>query len=90
MYKRNEDFVLREIAGEYIIIPTGRSVASVSGMITISETSAFIWKLLEESRSLQELVQYTTDTYEVTASRAEEDIRQLLAKLSALGMLVMG
>lgn len=90
MYKRNEDFVLREIGGEYMIIPTGKAVADVSGLITVSETSAFVWNLLEKPRTIEELVKHTVDTYEVPAPVAEADIRQLLAKLSILGMLVMG
>lgn len=90
MFQRNEDFLLREIAGEYIIIPTGKSVSKVSGMITVSETSAFIWNLLDTPRTLEELVSKTVDTYEVPAPRAQGDISQLLAELSAMGMLVMG
>lgn len=89
MYKRNDDFVLREIGGEYMIIPTGKSVANISGLITVSETSAFIWGLLEEERTVEELVAKTIATYEVPEPVAEGDIRQLLAKLSELGMLVM-
>lgn len=90
MYRRNEDFILREIAGEYIIIPTGKAVSKVSGMITVSETSAFIWGLLDTPRTLEELIAKTIDTYEVPAARAQSDIQQLLAKLSVLGMLLMG
>lgn len=90
MFRRNEEFVLRQIAGENIIIPTGKAVSRVSGFITISETSAFIWELLEVSRTLEELVEKTIDAFEVPAPRAQADIRQLLAKLSTLGMLVMG
>ena len=90
MYKRNNEFVLRQIGGEYILIPTGKAVSRVSGMITVSETSAFVWDLLAEEKTLEELISATTDTYEVPAPTAEADIRQLLAKLSTLGMLVMG
>lgn len=89
MYQRNEEFILREIAGEHIIIPTGKSATKLSGMITVSETSAFIWKLLEVPRTVEELIVNTIDTYEVPVQHAEADIKQLLAKLSALGMLVM-
>ena len=32
-----KEFVLREIAGDYIIIPTGSTVLDFNGLITVNE-----------------------------------------------------
>lgn len=89
MYRRNEEYLLRQIAGEYFIIPTGKAASKMTGMITFSETSAFIWELLQTPKTMDELVEKTVQTYEISTPHAQADIRQLLAKLTALDMLVM-
>ena len=56
--KRNTDFMLRDIAGEVILVPTGAATQQFNGMITLNEVAAFIWKNLDESKSKEELVEY--------------------------------
>lgn len=53
--KRNTDFMLRDIAGEVILVPTGAATQQFNGMITLNEVAAFIWKNLDESKSKEEL-----------------------------------
>ena len=38
--KVQKEFVLREIAGDYVIIPTGRTVLRCDGLITVNEDGA--------------------------------------------------
>lgn len=40
--KVDKEFVLREIAGDYVIIPIGRTVLSFNGLITVNEIGAFL------------------------------------------------
>ena len=41
--KVQKEFVLREIAGDYVIIPTGKTVLSFNGLITVNEVGADLW-----------------------------------------------
>ena len=34
--KVSKDFILREIAGEYILVPTGISATKINGLITMN------------------------------------------------------
>ena len=54
--KRNTDFMLRDIAGEVILVPTGAATQQFNGMITLNEVAAFIWKNLDESKSKEALL----------------------------------
>ena len=45
--KISEGFVLKKVAGEYVIVPVGGNVADFSAMITINESGAFIWDMLK-------------------------------------------
>ena len=68
--KRNTDFMLRDIAGEVILVPTGAATQQFNGMITLNEVAAFIWKNLDESESREILVDKIMDEFEVdTATR---------------------
>lgn len=85
--KVDKEFVLREIAGDYIIIPTGKTVLEFNGLITVNEVGVSIWNLLQEEISFDELVQGILDEYDVEEDIAREDIQEFLDKLVAGGIL---
>ncbi len=85
--RRNDDFILREIAGEFVIIPTGMGAAQFSGMITLSATSAAVWQALEQDCSLPQLVEAVTSQFDVSPEQAEADIEALLRQFEALNLL---
>mgnify|MGYP003510539641 CR=1 FL=1 len=51
--KKVKDFLCREIAGEYILIPTGNTTEKFNGMITLTETAAFIYNHIEEAKTFE-------------------------------------
>lgn len=38
------DFVLRQIAGEYVLVPTGMAALDFGSLISTNEVGYFIWK----------------------------------------------
>ena len=85
--KVDKEFVLREIAGDYVIIPIGRTVLSFNGLITVNEIGAFLWNLLQEDVTKEELVAIVLDEYEVDEETAREDIQEFLDTLVSGGIL---
>ncbi len=85
--KRKDNCILREICGIHVLIPAGENAIGFSGMIELSETGAFLWEKLSESRSIPELTELVTEAYAVSAEAAEADIRRLTAKLHELNLL---
>ena len=57
----DDGFVLREIAGDYVIIPTGKTVLDFNGMITVNEVGVSIWKMLQEETTFENIVQGILD-----------------------------
>lgn len=82
-----KDFILREIAGDYIIIPTGRTVLDFNGLITVNEVGVILWKMLQEEVTLETLVQGVLAEYDVEEEVAREDIQEFLDKLAEGGIL---
>ena len=85
--KVDKEFVLREIAGDYVIIPIGRTVLSFNGLITVNEIGAFLWNLLQDDVTKEDLVAKVLDEYEVDEETAREDIQEFLDTLVSGGIL---
>ena len=83
----DKEFVLREIAGDYIIIPTGKMVLDFNGLITVNEVGAFLWNMLQEEVTVEDLVKGILEEYEVEEDVAKEDILEFLGKLENSGIL---
>ena len=86
--KVDKDFLLREIAGEYIIIPTGSAALEFNGLISVNEVGVSIWKMLQNDVTLDELVAGILAEYDVEESVAREDILEFLDRLQSVGMLI--
>ena len=85
--KIQKEFVLREIAGDYVIIPTGKTTLTFNGLITVNEVGAALSEMLQSEKSLDDLVQGILDEYDVEESVAREDIQEFLETLSKNGIL---
>ena len=85
--KVEKEIVLREIAGDYIVIPTGKTVLEFNGLISMNEVGVSIWKMLQRDVTLDDLVRGILDEYDVEESVAREDIQEFLDKLEAGGIL---
>ena len=54
--KLKQGFVLRKVAGETIVLPSGDEL-NLNMMITLNETGEFLWKHLETGTEVEDLVQ---------------------------------
>ena len=79
--KRNDGFLIRQVAGRYVLAPVGDTVKTFSGMITMNNTGKFLWDLLEQEQTVDSLAQALVDTYEVDFDKAKEDVVKYLEPL---------
>lgn len=82
-----KDLIKREIAGDTILIPVGKTVYDSHGLFAMNELAAFLWDLLPGADSEEELVNAVLAEYEVTREEAARDIREFLDKLRSMGIL---
>ena len=85
--KLEKEFVLRELAGDYVIIPVGKTVIEFNGLITVNEVGVSIWNMLQNEVTFDQIVQGILNEYEVEESVAREDIREFLDQLIDGGIL---
>lgn len=82
-----KDYIMREIAGETILIPSGSAAKKFNGLITVNELGTFIWNALAEDITLDALTEKITEVYDVDAATARADAAQFLDELRRVGAL---
>ena len=86
--KIKEGFILREIAGSFIVVAVGDAVKNFNGVINLNPTGAFLWKKLSEGGDEQTLLKALLDEYEVDEQLAKRDIAMFIDKLKNTNLLI--
>ena len=81
------DFVLREIAGDLLLVPAGKTALDFNGMITLNEMGGEIWKLLPYVKDEEELISRLLEEYEVQEDVLRRDVNAFLGELKTLNIL---
>ena len=84
-----KEFILREIAGECILVPTGKTSQEFNGMITLSDTARFIWENIERADSFEDLVKMMLEEYEIDEETAKRDAYNFIDQLLASGFVAL-
>ena len=79
---------MREIDEESILNPIGEASEHLNGMIHLTPTAAFIWKEVDNSNSLEEIIQKLMEKYEVTEEIAKRDVYGFLTELYKRNMVL--
>ena len=85
--KIKKELVKRDVAGDIILVPVGKTVYDSNGLFVLNELGEFLWDRLEAADSEEALLGAVLEEYEVTEEIAREDIRKFLARLRELGIL---
>jgi hypothetical protein len=85
--KRKEEFMLQDVGGENLLVPLGRQVMDLNGIVVLNETGRFIWELLARERSDGELASAVAGRFDVDAGRADADVKAFLGEISRIGLL---
>lgn len=84
--KLKDGFVLRQVAGEYVAIPSGEGL-DLNNMITLNATGAFIWEQLGQETTREALVEALLSEYEVDRDTAVKCVDEFTARLEEYGFL---
>lgn len=83
------EYVLREIAGEYILVPIGNTAMEMNGMITLNEVGVFIWEKLNNKCTIEELLEAILEEFEIDEERARKDLNEFLQQLNEAHLIQM-
>ena len=82
--KLKDQLIPREVAGQYVIVPTGKRVREVTSIVYISSSAAYLWDYMKDHEFTREdLVQRIMEHYTgVTEEQAGADIDKFLKILA--------
>lgn len=83
----HKELIKREIAGEIVLVPCGKTIYDSNGLFILNELGGFLWELLPEAEGEEELVSAVLREYEVDAPTARQDVAEFLEKLRKLGII---
>ena len=88
VYAPNPGFVMRQIAGEVLLVPVGEQTRIFNGMITFSETGGFIWKQLDGERTVAEVARLLADACNEDVTAILPDVEEFLTRAAQKGFIV--
>lgn len=82
--KLKDQLVLREVAGQYVIVPTGKRVKEITTIVYISSSAAYLWDYMKDHDfTKQDLIDRIMGHFSgVTVEQATVDIENFLKVLS--------
>lgn len=81
------EFVLREIAGDILLVPAGKTALDLNGMLTLNEIGAEIWRMLPQVQGEEEIVERLLCEYDAEPARVRADVAEFLERLRDLGIV---
>ena len=86
-YKANPDFLLREVAGEAVLIPIGEAGVFENSVISLNDTCSFLWKLFQEPRTEEEVIAEAKTEYSDPDGEMEQGIKSFIEEYVKYGLL---
>lgn len=83
-----DNYELRNVLDEYIVLPKGSEMKDFEGAIVLSPEAAFVWEQLMKDVTKEEVQSALLAEFDVSPEQAEADIDALLKNLAAYGVLI--
>lgn len=81
--KINGEFIMREVAGDAILIPVGNTALQFNGIIALGPVGALIWEGLSAGKDRSQLLSDILENFEIDPATAEADLDEFLNQLAA-------
>lgn len=85
--KIKKDFMLRNVAGYYVVVPVGEGALNFNGVINLNETGATLWKAMENDVTEANLVEALTAEYDVDEALATKDVSAFVKKMKDANLI---
>ncbi len=85
--KIKSDYMLRNVAGYYVVVPIGEGTLNFNGVINLNESGATLWKAMEADVTEADLVRALTSEYEVDEETAKTDVAAFVKKMKEANLI---
>mgnify|MGYP004627157959 FL=1 len=85
--KIKDGFVLRDVAGQAVVIAVGEASKSFHGMINLNSTGRVIWQGVADGLAEAEIADRLTKEFEVDLDTAKSDVHSMISKMQEAGVM---
>lgn len=78
LYRIKSGYVLRQIAGEYAIIPIGEENLINNAIMTPNDSAAFLWNAFQQPRTIEDVVALGMEEYDVAQEQLQKDVERFV------------
>ena len=82
-----KELIKREIAGDTILVPVGKTMLDSNGLFVLNELGAFIWDLLPDADSEEDICKAIVEQYDVARETAQMDVSEFMEALRSMGII---
>ena len=82
-----KELIKRDIAGDTILVPVGKTVYESNGLFALNEVAAFIWDILPRVETAEEICEAVLAEYEVSPEEAARDVAEFLNRLKRMDLI---
>lgn len=79
--KIKDGFLLREVAGNYVVIAVGEDAVNFNSIITVNEIGAYIWNKINEGKNEEAIADDIIGEYSIDRNTALKDIGEFINQL---------
>ncbi|PLS27690.1 PqqD family protein [Bifidobacterium parmae] len=80
-------FVMRDVAGQTVIIATGEASKTFQGMIRVNGTGKIVWQGLTDGLDENAIVDRVTAEYDIDRATAAHDVAAFIGQMRDNGFL---
>ncbi len=82
-----KEYILKEVANQYVVVPTGKETINFNGMLTLNNTAKMLFEALEEDKNIDDLVALLQEHYDIDEQQALIDVKDFLTVLESKQMI---
>ncbi|MBE6596495.1 MAG: PqqD family protein [Ruminococcaceae bacterium] len=85
--KIKKGFVVREIAGQSVVVALGSATKDFNGMIKLNDSGRVIWDMLSEGKAAEDIVKKLMEIYEIDEETVRRDVEKFINTLQGANIL---
>ncbi len=87
VYGARGESILRQLAGEWFLVPIRTSPADFRAIFSVNEVGAAIWGELDGATPLEAILQRLLDRFDAPADQVAHDLFDFVEQLEAVGLV---
>lgn len=85
--KRNENYVVKELMGSFVLVPLGETAIDFNGVMTLNETAKFMWEVAEGDFNAEDLEKALIEKYKIDTETAKKATADFINTLKEEGCI---